>query len=111
MGFTAKVDTIENYTENGSRAAIRAVVFVDSISHLTGDELTPVPNEDADTVALKSRVRKYNVPTESEGDEVRSSEKECSGSSSKGKRKLTLTFDGSKERSDKKKKKNFTCTV
>ena len=107
VGFTAKLDTIESYTEIGSRATIRAVVIVESISHLTGDEVAPMSNEDADTVALKTRVRKYTVPTESEGNEVRSSEKECSGGSSKGKRKLTLTFDGGaggKERSDKKRK-------
>ena len=108
VGFAAKVDTIESYSETGSRAAIRAVVAVESISHLTGEESAPMSNEDADTVALKTRVRKYVAPTETGADEVRSSEKECSGSSSKGKRKLTLTLDScsgnTTERSDKKKR-------
>ena len=107
MGFSAKLHTIESYPQNGSRASIHAVVSVESISHLTDDEVASVSKEDADTAALKMRVHKYAVPTGSEGNEVRSSEKDCSASMSKGKRKLTLTFDGgagSKDRSDKKRK-------
>ena len=106
VGFTAKIDTIERYTETGSQAAIRAVVSVESISHLTGDEGASSPNKDADTVALKTRVRKY-AATDTKGDEVRSPEKDSLGCSSKGKRKLTLTIDTSaagKERSDKKRR-------
>ena len=106
VGFTAKIDTVERYTETGSRATIRALVSVESISHLTGDEGASFSNEDADTVALKTRVRKY-AATDTKGDDVRSSEKDSSGCSSKGKRKLTLTIDAStagKERSDKKRR-------
>lgn len=108
VGFVGKVDAFEIYSETGSQAAIRAVVSVESISHLTGDQSASASNEDADTVSLKSRIRKYSVPEETEADEVRSSEKDGSAGSSKGKRKLTLTLEGcsrsTTERCDKKRR-------
>ena len=108
VGFTAKLSSLETNSESSTGPTICADVSVETISHLTADDNTPVSNQDEDTVTLHMRLQKYSTRSEMEQSDDSSSQKETSCGNSKGKRKLTLTFDsgagGKADRGDKKRR-------
>ena len=102
VGFTGKLHSLEENVEQDSDIKLRATVYVETISNLTQLNDDGVPKrktavsdsfEDKDTVALKSRFRKYAEQSNIEESKVATAGKDAHVGTSKGKRKLTLTFD------------------
>lgn len=108
VGFTAKLTSLETNSESGTGPALCAEVSVETISHLTADDNSPMSSQDEDSVALHTRVQKYTAQSVIEHGEDGSSQNQPLSGNSKGKRKLTLTFDsggsGKAERVDKKRR-------
>ena len=103
VGFTGKLHSFEENDERGSEVKIRAIVYVETISHLTQRyEDSPAKKkiavsdsfEDDDTITLKNRFRKYVEHSDFDEAKPATVGKDTQQGSSKAKRKLTLTFDG-----------------